>query len=131
MGAQAQGPVLSFSTFDLLIRASNMAPMKAMKGMKAKAMSKGAVLGAIAEEHGLKRGDCSKMMSSLVDIYKGGEKDGHFHYSRLVPHQDPNKASNQSRGEEHIWQGSQSQGKASQDGCEGVPGGCIESSDLE
>merc|ERR1712061_345132 len=28
----------------------------------------GAVLGAIAEEHGLKRGDCSKMMSSLVDI---------------------------------------------------------------
>merc|ERR1712137_1506719 len=30
--------------------------------------SKGAVLGAIAQEHGLKRGDCSKMMSSLVDI---------------------------------------------------------------
>ena len=25
-------------------------------------------MGAIAEEHGLKRGDCSKMMSSLVDI---------------------------------------------------------------
>merc|ERR1711972_620078 len=39
---------------------------KAMKA--AKAMSKGAVMGAIAEEHGLKRGDCSKMMSSLVDI---------------------------------------------------------------
>merc|ERR1712217_671412 len=47
---------------------SNMAPMKAMKGMKAMAMSKGALLGAIAEEHGLKRSDCSKMMSSLVDI---------------------------------------------------------------
>merc|ERR1712190_233350 len=37
-------------------------------GKAAKAMSKGAVMGAIAEEHGLKRGDCSKMMSSLVDI---------------------------------------------------------------
>merc|ERR1712217_267711 len=47
---------------------SNMAPMKAMKGMGAMAMSKGALLGAIAEEHGLKKGDCSKVMSSLVDI---------------------------------------------------------------
>merc|ERR1711948_84556 len=60
------GTPLSFSTFDSSPSCSNMAPMKAMKA--AKAMSKGAVMGAIAEEHGLKRGDCSKMMSSLVDI---------------------------------------------------------------
>merc|ERR1711879_1024928 len=57
---------LSFSTFDSSPSCSSMAPMKAMKA--AKAISKGAVMGAIAEEHGLKRGDCSKMMSSLVDI---------------------------------------------------------------
>merc|ERR1719386_661124 len=37
-----------------------------MKG--ATAMTKGALLSAIAEEHGLKTGDCSKVMSSLVDI---------------------------------------------------------------
>merc|ERR1711879_277644 len=49
---------------------SKMAPMKAMKAMKAgaKAMSKGAFLKAIAEEHGLKQSDCSKVFNSLVDI---------------------------------------------------------------
>merc|ERR1712050_330436 len=45
---------------------------KAMKGMKAmkgaSAMSKGALLSLIAEEHGLKSGDCSKVLSSLVEI---------------------------------------------------------------
>merc|ERR1719152_710503 len=47
-----------------------MAPMKAMKSMKAgvKAMSKGAFLKAIAEEHGLKQSECSKVFNSLVDI---------------------------------------------------------------
>merc|ERR1711912_60920 len=46
------------------------APMKAVKAMKAgaKAMSKGAFLKAIAEEHGLKQSDCSKVFNSLVDI---------------------------------------------------------------
>merc|ERR1711874_785050 len=49
---------------------SNMAPMKSMKSMKAgaKAMTKGAFLKAIAEEHGLKTSDCSKVFTSLVDI---------------------------------------------------------------
>merc|ERR1711918_162908 len=56
---------------------------------------------------------------------------GHFHCSRFVPHQDPNKASNQGGSEGHVWQGGQSQGKASQDCCEGFPSGCIEESDLE
>ena len=47
-----------------------MAPMKSMKSMKAgaKAMTKGAFLKAIAEEHGLKTSDCSKVFTSLVDI---------------------------------------------------------------
>merc|ERR1712183_197523 len=45
---------------------SNMAPMKSMKA--AKAMSKGAFLKAIAEEHGLKQSECSKVINSLVDI---------------------------------------------------------------
>merc|ERR1712050_776707 len=70
-------------------------------------------------------------MGSCGHCHKGSEKDGRLHYSRFVPHQDPNKASNQGGGEDHVWQGSQSQGKASQDGCEGFPSGCIESSDLE
>merc|ERR1711972_1133360 len=95
--------------------------------MGAMAMSKGALLGAIAEEHGLKKGD----EQSCGHCHKGSEKDGRLHYSRLVPHQDPNKASNQGGGEDHVWQGSQSQGKASQDGCEGLPSGGIESSDLK
>merc|ERR1711920_69194 len=68
MGAQAQRKALFLSAFDFSPLCSNMAPMKAMKGMKAMAMSKGALLGAIADEHGMKRGDCSKVMSSLVDI---------------------------------------------------------------
>merc|ERR1711879_740490 len=62
---------------------------------------------------------------------EGSEEDWHFHSSRFVPHQDPNKASNQGGSESHVWQGGQSQGKASQDGCEGFPSGCIEESDLD
>ena len=57
----------------LHILSSNMAPMKAMKAMKAtkagaKAMSKGAILKAIADEHGLKTKECSLMFTSLVNI---------------------------------------------------------------
>merc|ERR1719352_348832 len=45
----------------------------------AKAMSKGAFLKAIAEEHGLKQGDCAKVLSSLVDIAtKEVKKTGKF-----------------------------------------------------
>merc|ERR1711945_31382 len=44
-----------------------MAPMKSM-GAAAKAMTKGAFLKAIAEEHGLKVKECSQVFNSLVDI---------------------------------------------------------------
>merc|ERR1712039_626472 len=63
--------------------------------------------------------------------HEGGEKERHFYYSWFVPHQDPSKASNQGGNEDHVWQRGQSQGKTRHDCCEGLPSGCIESSDLE
>merc|ERR1712093_892207 len=49
-----------------------MAPMKSMKTMKkaggSKAMTKGALLKAIATEHDMKTKDCSNILSSLVAI---------------------------------------------------------------
>merc|ERR1712159_109443 len=69
MGAQVQRTASLLSKF-VSRPCSNMAPMKAMKSMKAgaKAMSKGTFLKAIAEEHGLKQSECSKVFNSLVDI---------------------------------------------------------------
>merc|ERR1712151_797520 len=51
--------------------------------------------------------------------------------SRLVPYQDPDEASHKGRSEGHVRQGSEGQGKTSQDDCEGLPGGCVEEADLE
>merc|ERR1719247_1487623 len=48
-----------------------MAPMKSMKAMKAgasKAMTKGALLKAIATEHEMKTKDCSNILNSLATI---------------------------------------------------------------
>merc|ERR1712066_780099 len=46
-----------------------MAPMKAMKGSKAvKAMPKSGIAKSIAEEHGLKQGECAKIIDSLAAI---------------------------------------------------------------
>ena len=47
-----------------------MAPMKAMKAMKAssKAVTKGALLKRIATENEMKRKDCSNILNSLVSI---------------------------------------------------------------
>merc|ERR1712137_969891 len=66
MGAQEQRTARFLSKFASFL-CSKMAPMKAMKA-GAKAMSKGAFLKAIAEEHGLKQSECSKGFNSLVDI---------------------------------------------------------------
>merc|ERR1712083_698774 len=68
--AQVQRTARPLSKFASSSPCSNMAPMKAMKSMKAgaKAMGKGAFLKAIAEEHGLKQSECSKVFNSLVDI---------------------------------------------------------------
>merc|ERR1711953_22514 len=59
------------------------APMKAMKAMKAmkgaKSMSKGAMLTAMAEASELNTSECSKVLSSLVDIAtKEVKKTGKF-----------------------------------------------------
>merc|ERR1739848_379508 len=67
MGAQELSeliyPLLSVTnTFS-----GSMAPMKSMK-VAAKAMSKGAFLKAIADEHGLKTKECAQVFNSLVEI---------------------------------------------------------------
>merc|ERR1712083_614445 len=67
--------------------ASTMAPMKAMKAMKAgaKAMTKGAMVKAIATEHGLKTRECSQVLDSLAAIAtKEVKKTGVFAIPGLV-----------------------------------------------
>jgi len=67
-----------------------MAPMKAMKAMKtmkagSKAMTKGAMVKAIAEEHGLKTKECSVVLESLAAIAtKEVKKTGVFAIPGLV-----------------------------------------------
>merc|ERR1712146_706104 len=56
-----------YSASALCVQSNKMAPMKAMKAA-AKAMTKGAFLKAIADEHGLKVKECSQVFNSLVDI---------------------------------------------------------------
>merc|ERR1712100_767008 len=43
-----------------------MGAMKAMKGVRA--MTKGAMAAALAEEHGLKRAECSKLMDAIATL---------------------------------------------------------------
>merc|ERR1712166_282156 len=49
---------------------SSMAPMKAMKVMKAsgKAMTKGALVKTLAEQHEMKTKDCAGLLESLVTL---------------------------------------------------------------
>merc|ERR1711869_89892 len=49
-------------------------PMKSMKAAGAKAMTKGALLKAIATEHGLKAKACSNVLNSLVTVATGEVK---------------------------------------------------------
>merc|ERR1712107_50391 len=46
----------------------HLPPMKSMKAGGAKAMTKGALLKAIATEHGLKTKACSNVLNSLVNV---------------------------------------------------------------
>merc|ERR1711904_503930 len=62
---------------------------------------------------------------------EGSEEDWCVCNSRAVSHQDPGEASHQGRSEEHLRQGCEGCGKASQDDCEGLPGSSIEEADLE
>merc|ERR1712216_1014399 len=62
------GNTLTFHlTFVTNTWAFSMAPMKSMK-VAAKAMTKGAVLKAIADEHGLKTKECAQGFNNLVEI---------------------------------------------------------------
>merc|ERR1712187_960972 len=63
--------------------------------------------------------------------HKGGEEDGRVRNSRLVPYQDPDEASHKGRSEDDVRQGGQGRGEASQEGCEGLPSGSIEETDLK
>merc|ERR1712224_728866 len=63
--------------------------------------------------------------------FEGGQEDGCVCNSRAVPHQDPGEASHEGRSEEHLRQGDEGCGKASQDDREGLPGSSIEEADLE
>merc|ERR1712093_965385 len=49
-------------------RSTMLPPMKSMKAGGAKAMTKGALLKAIATEHGLKTKACSNVLNSLVTV---------------------------------------------------------------
>merc|ERR1719174_517390 len=56
-----------------------MKSMKSMKAGAAKAMSKGALAKALADEHGLKQKACSEALNSIVDIAtKEVKKNGIF-----------------------------------------------------
>merc|ERR1712023_75388 len=56
------------SSFRILIAKNMLPPMKSMKAGGAKAMTKGAILKAIATEHGLKTKACSNVLNSLVTV---------------------------------------------------------------
>merc|ERR1712007_18165 len=64
------------NSFLLVPHQSPLNMLPPMKGMKAgaKLMSKGALAAALAEEHGLKKSVCSKMISSFAVIATGGVK---------------------------------------------------------
>merc|ERR1711912_95513 len=59
------------------------------------------------------------------------EEEWSFHHPRPLPPEDKDKASNQSRREDHVRQGDQGEGKASEDHCEGLPSVCTEEADLD
>merc|ERR1711988_37827 len=92
MGAQEGSCITTcFAVKDLLDSSlRSMAPMKAMKAMKttkagAKAMTKGAMVKAIAEEHELKTKECSLVIDSLAAIAaKEVKKTGVFAIPGLV-----------------------------------------------
>merc|ERR1711976_176253 len=59
---------MGISSFRIPIAKNMLPPMKSMKAGGAKAMTKGALLKAIATEHGLKTKACSNVLNSLVAV---------------------------------------------------------------
>merc|ERR1711924_271952 len=68
-------------------------PMKSMKAGAAKAMTKGALLKAIATEHGLKTKACSNVLNSLVTVAAKEVKDRCIRGPRPLSHQTQDQAS--------------------------------------
>merc|ERR1711924_562595 len=106
-------------------------PMKSMKASGKKAMSKGAMTKALATQHELKQKACSEVINSLVAIATAEvKKNGVFTIGALPP-EDKDKASYESRCEDHVRQRDQGEGKASKDHREGLPSARIEEADLD
>merc|ERR1712046_63540 len=90
MGLKMRQIILACYSLSFDSGAYTMAPMKAMKAMKtmkagAKAMTKGAMVKSIAEEHGLKSKECSLVIDSLAAIAaKEVKKTGVFVIPGLV-----------------------------------------------
>merc|ERR1711976_989425 len=59
---------MGISSFRIPIAKNMLPPMKSMKAGGAKATTKGALLKAIATEHGLKTKACSNVLNSLVAV---------------------------------------------------------------
>merc|ERR1711988_24139 len=96
---------------------ATMAPMKAMKAMKAsgKAMTKGALVKTLAEQHEMKTKVCSGLLESLATLATTEvKKTGIFTIPGLC----------------RIKTRLKPETKASQDCCQGFPGGCAQGSDL-
>merc|ERR1711988_1300320 len=71
MGAQVQRPTeFKLPLLDPIPFLATMAPMKAMKAMKAsgKAMTKGALVKTLAEQHEMKTKVCSGLLESLATL---------------------------------------------------------------
>merc|ERR1711963_947217 len=71
MGANRQCPLSFDSAFALKLfpsACSMLPPMKSMKAAGARTMTKGALLKAIGDAHGLKRKACSNVLNSMMSI---------------------------------------------------------------
>merc|ERR1719324_1452295 len=93
-------------------------------------MTKGALLKAIATEHGLKTKACSNVEQSCDRCHKRGQEIGRVHHSRSLPNQDQDQASHESMREVDVWQGDQGEGKASKDSGESLCSCCPQEADL-
>merc|ERR1740139_606595 len=107
--------------------------MKAMKAMKSgsKAMTKGALIKTLAEQHEMKTKSVLCASRELGDTcHDRGEEDRHFHNPRTLQDQDSRETCHQGRSKDGIWSGGQMQGKASTDHREGLPSRCAQGPDL-
>merc|ERR1719352_822715 len=87
---------------------------------------KGPCYRARAKTESLLRGH----QQSCCDRNRRSQEERSVYYSRSLPLEDEDQARHQSRREDHVRQGDQGEGKASQDHRQGVPSACTEEADL-